>query len=136
MCLNIKLHWYSQQMWFLTVKSKFQKPVTQCLMPKPKNQIFQNDFFLKSPKIQKYSAPTDVSQKKIVSNWLLGRLIHPDVLLTFWVHPEFVRTHWHIGTSLLDQTDFNGGLVGMVGLSKVCLFERPRFFVTPLYIYI
>ena len=37
----------------------------------------------------------------------------------------------HIGTSLVDHTGFNGGLVGFGVLSEVCFFERRGFFVTP-----
>ena len=37
--------------------------------------------------------------KKLVLNWLLGGLIH------------FDGTHWHIGTSLVDHTGFNGDYV-------------------------
>ena len=47
-------------------------------------------------------------------------------------HSEFILSSLgHIatfGTSLVDHTGFNGGLVG---LSKVCWFERSCFFGTP-----
>ena len=39
-----------------------------------------------------------------------------------------------MGASLVENTGFNGGLVGLVGLNKVCLFERPHFSVHPVYI--
>ena len=43
-------------------------------------------------------------------------------LMCFW-HSEFIGTHGYIGTSLVDHTGFNGGLVS--------LFERPCLFFSP-----
>ena len=74
------------------------------------------------------------------ANWCLKKnwvsncgMIQPDVFSTFWVHSEFICTHWHIGTSF---TGFNGGLVGFGVLSKVlfCLSGLVLFFASPFII--
>ena len=55
-----KMHWYSQQMWFLIVKHFLikvkKKPGTQCLMPKYKNQILDDDNIQKANKNPKFSS--------------------------------------------------------------------------------
>ena len=53
-----------------------------------------------------------------------------DILSSFWVHWDTLA-HWHIDISLVDHTGFNGGLVGLIWLCKVCLFQQPCFFGTP-----
>ena len=76
---------------------------------------------------------------KMVPNWLSGDLIQPDLFLIFWVYYEFIGTHWHIGTSLVDHTGFNGVLVGLVGLmisrwSKFVCLSALGFFTHLLWI--
>ena len=82
------------------------------------------------------SANRCFQQQKMVPNWLSGDLIQPDLFLIFWVYYEFIGTHWHVGTSLVDHTGFNGVLVGLVGLmisrwSKFVCLSGLGFFYTP-----
>ena len=47
----------------------------------------------------------------------------------YFLHSEFIGTHWHNGTSKVDHTSFNGDQVGLVGLS---IFFCLLVFYTPL----
>ena len=62
-------------------------------------------------------------QKNLVPNWLEGGLIHSNVFSTFWVYSEFIETYWHIGTSLVDHTGFNGGRFGLECWAKFVCFS-------------
>ena len=129
-------------------------------MPKSKNKILDDDKIQKAYKNPKLSAKfffvSDLVIKQVnllvfmtmlwllSENWCFQKKFSseltlrwsdtPDVFSTFWDHSEFIGTHWHIATSLVHHTGFNGGLVGFGVLSKVCLFERPRFFCFTLYL--
>ena len=68
-------------------------------------------------------------KNELGSKLTLRRSVTCDVFSTFWVYSEYIGTHWHIRTSSEDYMGFNGGLFWFGVLSKVCLFERPCFFL-------
>ena len=75
-----------------------------------------------------YSAQT-VVWKKISSKLTIWRFVTPWCIFDILTSSDFNET------ALIDHTVFNGGVVGLVGLSKVCLFERARFFWDTNYVF-